>query len=113
MDQVTSGHAKCRQRGVNHLARRNNKYVVPTASRAIQDFKGEVMKQEGYMVDSNHPDDVKFEVAKELGIPLQPNGNGGLTTEAAGQIGGKIGGSMVREMVRLAQQELVDRETQE
>ncbi|OMC90343.1 small, acid-soluble spore protein, alpha/beta type, partial [Paenibacillus odorifer] len=34
------------------------------------------------------------------------------STESVGQIGGKIGGSMVREMIRLAQQQLVDQERQ-
>lgn len=84
--------------------------MVPEAAREMRAFKAEVMKQEGYAIDPNFPDDVKYEVAKELGIPLQAGGNGGLTTESAGQIGGKIGGSMIREMIRLAQQELVDRE---
>ncbi|MNN65827.1 Small, acid-soluble spore protein, alpha/beta type [compost metagenome] len=75
----------------------------------MQTFKADVMRREGYTVDPNHPDDVKYEVAKELGIPLQPGNNGGLTTESAGHIGGKIGGSMVREMVRLAQEQLADK----
>lgn len=87
------------------MARRNRKY----AAQGMQTFKADVMRGEGYRVDPNHPDDVKYEVAKELGIPLQPGGNGGLTTEAAGHIGGKIGGSMVREMVRLAQEQLADK----
>ncbi len=79
---------------------------MPGVEQAVQDFKAEVMKNEGYAVDPNRPDDVKFEVAKELGIPLQHGANGQLTTEEAGQIGGKIGGSMVREMIRLAEQQL-------
>ncbi|MFC7681957.1 alpha/beta-type small acid-soluble spore protein [Paenibacillus sp. GCM10028914] len=94
------------------MARRNNKYVVPEAAREIQAFKAEVMKQEGYKINPSRPDDVKYEVAKELGIPLKSGGNGGLTTEEAGHIGGKIGGSMIREMIRMAKQNLVDRETQ-
>ncbi|GBG07425.1 putative alpha/beta hydrolase [Paenibacillus agaridevorans] len=64
------------------------------------------MKREGYQVDPNRPDNVKFEVAKELGVPLKPNGNGNLTTEEAGHIGGRIGGSMVKELIRLAQDQL-------
>lgn len=76
----------------------------------MQAFKAEVMKQEGYQVDPNRPDDVKYEVAKELGVPLRTDGeNGELTTEEAGQIGGRIGGSMVREMVRMAQEQLSGR----
>ncbi|TCZ78215.1 alpha/beta-type small acid-soluble spore protein [Paenibacillus albiflavus] len=96
------------------MARRNNrKYVVPGAEQAMQAFKSDVMKSEGYAVNPNRPDDVKFEVAKELGVPLQPEGNGQLTTESAGQIGGKIGGSMVREMIRLAQERLANQEQSE
>ncbi|MNW19758.1 Small, acid-soluble spore protein, alpha/beta type [compost metagenome] len=57
-------------------------------------------------MDPNHPDDVKYEVAKELGVPLQPGNNGELTTESVGHVGGKIGGAMVREMIRLAQEQL-------
>ncbi|MGZ9585846.1 alpha/beta-type small acid-soluble spore protein [Paenibacillus marinisediminis] len=86
--------------------RRNRKYAVPGVEQAVQAFKADVMRKEGYAVNPNRPDDVKFEVAKELNIPLQPEGNGELTTESAGQIGGKIGGTMVREMIRLAQEQL-------
>lgn len=91
------------------MARRNRKYAVPGAAQGMQNFKAEVMRREGYTVDPNHPDDVKFEVAKELGIPLQYGNNGNLTTEEAGHIGGKIGGSMVREMIRLAQEQLAEK----
>ncbi|TVX89729.1 alpha/beta-type small acid-soluble spore protein [Paenibacillus agilis] len=86
--------------------RRNRQYAVPGVQQAVQAFKVEVMRKEGYDVDPNRPDDVKYEVAKELGIPLQQGANGELTTESAGQIGGKIGGSMVRELIRLAEQQL-------
>lgn len=75
----------------------------------MQRFKAEVMRREGYAVDPNRPDDVKFEVARELGVPLRPGENGNLTTESVGQVGGKIGGTMVREMIRLAQQQLSER----
>lgn len=75
----------------------------------MQRFKAEVMRREGYAVDPNRPDDVKFEVARELGVPLRPGQNGNLTTESVGQVGGKIGGTMVREMIRLAQQQLSER----
>lgn len=91
------------------MSRRNRRYAVPGAERGMQAFKAEVMRREGYNVDPNRPDDVKYEVAKDLGVPLEPGNNGNLTTESAGQIGGKIGGSMVREMIRLAQQQMVDR----
>lgn len=76
----------------------------------MQAFKADVMKREGYTVNPNRPDDVKYEVAKELGVPLYPGNNGQLTTESAGQVGGKIGGSMVRELIRLAQEQIAYRE---
>jgi hypothetical protein len=94
------------------MSRRNRKYAVPGVNKGMQSFKAEVMRREGYNVDSERPDDVKYEVAKELGVPMEHGYNGHLSTESVGQIGGKIGGSMVREMIRLAQQQLVDREEQ-
>jgi Small, acid-soluble spore proteins, alpha/beta type. len=42
-------------------------------------------------------------------VPLKRGDNGKLTTEEAGQVGGKIGGAMVREMIRLAQEQLTRR----
>lgn len=94
------------------MARRRRKYAVPGVEQGMQAFKAQVMKNEGYAVDPQRPDDVKFEVAKELGVPLKPSDNGQLTTEQAGHIGGKIGGSMVKEMIRLAQQQLADNNQQ-
>jgi catalase (peroxidase I) len=90
------------------LSRRRRKYVVSGAEQGMQRFKAEVMRNEGYAVNPSRPDDVKFEVARQLGIPLQQGYNGELSTEDAGTIGGKIGGSMVREMIRLAQQRLAE-----
>jgi hypothetical protein len=81
---------------------------VPEASQGMERFKGEVMSRYGYTVNTAEPQNVKFEVAKTLGIPLSQEGNGNLTTEQAGKIGGQIGGSMVREMIRMAQQKLMN-----
>lgn len=88
------------------MSRRNRKPLVPGSGPALQSFKSEVMAREGFAVNPNRPDDVKYEVAQALGVPLQPQGNGQLTTEEAGLVGGRIGGTMVREMIRLAQERL-------
>ncbi|HEX7056387.1 MAG TPA: alpha/beta-type small acid-soluble spore protein [Bacilli bacterium] len=80
--------------------------VVPEARRGLNLLKMEVMRREGYVVDPGNPERVKYAVAQSIGIPLKPQNNGNLTTEQAGKIGGQIGGAMVREMVRLAQQQL-------
>ncbi|OXM83358.1 alpha/beta-type small acid-soluble spore protein [Paenibacillus rigui] len=92
------------------MARRRSsgRLVVPEASQGMERFKGEVMSRYGYHVNANEPQNVKYEVAKTLGIPLSSEGNGNLTTEQAGKIGGQIGGTMVKEMIRLAQQKLVN-----
>lgn len=86
--------------------RKNRQYAYPVSPSNIQSFKAQVMKKEGYMVDSTQPENVKFEVARSLGVPLRQGDNGHLKTEEAGRIGGQIGGAMVREMVRMAQAQL-------
>ncbi|MFD0710836.1 small, acid-soluble spore protein, alpha/beta type [Paenibacillus sp. GCM10027626] len=89
------------------MARRGRRRLaVPGAEAGVQAFKAEVMQRAGYKVDPKRPDDVKYEVARALDIPLQQGDNGHLTTESAGHIGGQIGGTMVREMIRLAQEQL-------
>ncbi|GEN84259.1 hypothetical protein SLU01_25710 [Sporosarcina luteola] len=83
-----------------------NKILVPQARKQLDQLKADVMKAKGYKVDNERPDAVKYEVAKELGIPLSDGYNGKLTSEQAGKIGGPIGGNMVKEMVRLAQEQM-------
>ncbi|CAM4499267.1 hypothetical protein HMSSN036_73710 [Paenibacillus macerans] len=91
------------------VKRRGNGPAAEGANEAdLKQFKAEVMRREGYPVDPQHPDDVKYEVAESLGVPLKEGDNGDLTSEEAGKIGGAIGGSMVREMIRLAKQKLSD-----
>ncbi|MDS9473005.1 alpha/beta-type small acid-soluble spore protein [Sporosarcina pasteurii] len=89
---------------------KNNKILVPEARDELDKLKVEVMKQQGFQVPKDHPDNVKFEVADELGIPLSKGKNGQITAENAGKIGGSIGGNMVKEMVRMAQQQMVNRD---
>ncbi|MFC4617117.1 alpha/beta-type small acid-soluble spore protein [Camelliibacillus cellulosilyticus] len=70
-----------------------------------------VMTSQGYRVDPNQPEDVKYEVASSVGIPLKKGDNGDLAAKDAGKIGGNIGGPMVREMIKLAEQNLRKRPT--
>ncbi|GIQ67722.1 small acid-soluble spore protein [Xylanibacillus composti] len=85
---------------------RRRRAIMPQAEEGLRQFKGEVMRQYGYVVHPERPDAVKFEVARSLGVPMQRGYNGHLTSEDAGRVGGKIGGAMVREMIRQAQSEL-------
>ena len=82
---------------------KNNGILVPEAREGLNQLKAQVMKDKGY---ETHPDDVKYEIANELGIPLKKGYNGKLTAEQAGKVGGPIGGNMVKEMVRMAQEQM-------
>lgn len=87
---------------------RKRRLLVPEASQGVNRLKADVMAKEGYKVDPASPDNVKYEVAKELNVPLQKGNNGKLTSKQAGQVGGKIGGSMVKEMIKMAKNNLND-----
>lgn len=87
--------------------RRSRQPLVPGSGTSLDYFKATVMQKKGYAVNPNEPNNVKFAVAKSIGVPLQQGYNGHLSTEDAGKIGGEIGGAMVREMIRMAQESLV------
>lgn len=76
-----------------------NKLLVPEAREQVKQLKAKV-------ANTKTADEAKFETAKELGIPLHDGKNGDLTSKQAGKIGGKLGGNMVREMIKLAEQQL-------
>ncbi|WLD94260.1 small, acid-soluble spore protein, alpha/beta type [Alkalihalobacillus sp. AL-G] len=80
--------------------------LVPEAREGLDQLKASIMKREGYSVDQNTPDTAKYEVAKELGIPLKEKGNQALTSGDAGKIGGQIGGKMVHELIRMAKSQM-------
>lgn len=83
---------------------KNNEIGVPESRQVLEQLRDRIMKEKGY--NTNNPEEVKFEIANELGIPLTKDYNGHLTSEQVGKIGGEIGGSMVKEMVKLAQEQL-------
>lgn len=87
--------------------RKNRQYAYPVPRSSIETFKEQVMRNEGYAVQPGQQEDVKYEVARTLGVPLRPGDNGNLRTEEAGKVGGQIGGAMVKEMIRMAQAQLV------
>lgn len=88
------------------MARRRRRAMVPEARPGLEQLKVQVMQQLGY-INANRPDQVRTEVAKRLGVPLREGYNGHLSTEDAGKVGGHIGGPMVRELIRRAQESLV------
>lgn len=88
---------------------RNNKILVPDARKELEQLKGRIMKAKGYNVNMTNPNAVKYEVATEQHIPLQNGNNGQLTSEQAGKIGGPIGGNMVKEMIKIAQENMTNK----
>lgn len=82
------------------MGRKNrNKILVAGARQGLDDLKAKV-------VGTNNPEEAKFEAAEEVGVPLKKGYNGQLTSEQAGKVGGRLGGSMVKELVRMAQENL-------
>jgi small acid-soluble spore protein D (minor alpha/beta-type SASP) len=79
---------------------RKNKILVPEARRGLDELKAKV-------AHAQSPDDAKFEAAEEVGVPLKKGYNGQLTSEQAGKVGGRLGGSMVRELVKMAQENMM------
>jgi hypothetical protein len=88
------------------MASRKRRTLVPGAREALDQLKGQVMAKQGYKVNPDDPNKVKYEVASEQGIPLKEGYNGHLSSEQAGKVGGPIGGNMVKEMIRMAQEQL-------
>ncbi|MFC4321835.1 alpha/beta-type small acid-soluble spore protein [Litchfieldia salsa] len=85
---------------------RKRRPLVREARAGLDQLKVNVMKEKGYQPTNTSPDSVKYEVARDLDIPLSKDYNGTLTSKQAGKIGGEIGGSMVKEMIKMAQQNL-------
>ncbi|MEH7249940.1 alpha/beta-type small acid-soluble spore protein [Neobacillus niacini] len=79
---------------------RRNKILVPEARDGLDALKAKV-------VQVHNPEDAKFEAAEEVGVPLKKGYNGQLTSQQAGKVGGRLGGSMVKELVKMAQENMI------
>lgn len=88
------------------MARRKRRPLVPDSREGLDQLKNQVMSKKGYHIDKGNPDNVKFEVANEVGVPLQKGYNGKLTSKEAGTVGGEIGGNMVKELIRIAKERM-------
>lgn len=78
---------------------RRNKILVPEARAGLDQLKARI-------AHAKSPEEAKFEAAEEVGVPLKKGYNGQLTSQQAGKVGGRLGGSMVRELVKMAQENL-------
>ncbi|UFJ43059.1 alpha/beta-type small acid-soluble spore protein [Brevibacillus humidisoli] len=78
---------------------RNRKPLVPEARHELDCLKGRLQE----VLD---PEQAKYKVASNLHIPLKKGYNGDLTAHDSGRIGGQLGGKMVKELIRSAQEKL-------
>jgi small acid-soluble spore protein D (minor alpha/beta-type SASP) len=81
------------------LMARRNKILVAEARNGLDDLKAKV-------AGTKNPEDAKFEAAEEMNVPLKKGYNGKLTSEQAGKVGGRLGGSMVKELIKMAKDNL-------
>lgn len=82
--------------------RRRRNILVPEARPELEQLKAKV-------VGTDDPRKAKFEAAREVGVPLEKGYNGKLTSVEAGKVGGRLGGSMVKELVKMAKENLAKR----
>lgn len=89
--------------------RRRNRLLVPEAREAMDRLKHQVMARQTDDPGAS-TEEMKSEMADRLGVPYRREGNNGnLKAEEAGRLGGPVGGQMVKEMIRMAQEELADK----
>ncbi|WP_339061404.1 alpha/beta-type small acid-soluble spore protein [Tepidibacillus marianensis] len=89
------------------MSRRNRRTAVPGARPVLDQFKQHLLVQDGLIDKNTDQNEISYEVAKEIGVPLKEGYNGQLSTHDAGKVGGQIGGRMVKELIRMAQEQLV------
>lgn len=87
--------------------RSRNRILVPEAREELNEFKNQLLIEDGVIPEGTPPQEVAYRVGKEIGVPIQRRNNRNLTAENAGKVGGQIGGRMVRELVKMAQEQLV------
>ncbi len=78
---------------------RRTKIMVPESRQALDRLKAKI-------AHTDDPDKAKYEIAKEKNIPLAHGYNGKITAQDAGKIGGALGGGMVKELTRMAMEQL-------
>jgi small acid-soluble spore protein D (minor alpha/beta-type SASP) len=83
--------------------RKRNNILVPQAREGLDELKSKV-------AGVSHPDKAKFEAANEVGVPLKKGYNGKLTSEQAGKVGGRLGGPMVQELIKMAKEEINEKQ---
>lgn len=97
----------------------NNGLLVPAAADALNQLKFVVAQELGVSAGSPQEfrefiDRAKYEIAADIGVPLQHGYNGDLPSRDAGAVGGRLGGhlggQMVKRMIAQAEKQLANRQ---
>ena len=72
----------------------------------VEDARTELNHLKAKVAGSKNHKEAKFEVAKEVGVPLTKGYNGQMTAKQAGKIGGYLGGNMVKTLVKMTRENL-------
>lgn len=83
-----------------------NQLKFEVASELMPQLRGSTPESNVWPGVASDWQQMKFELAQELGVPLQTGYNGELSARDAGRLGGKIGGNMVRRLITIAEQAL-------
>jgi small acid-soluble spore protein D (minor alpha/beta-type SASP) len=88
--------------------RRKRRLLVPEAREALERLKQSVVveKMSGTAAPVERVENPARLAAQSVGIPYNARDNGDMKARDAGTIGGHIGGSMVKRLIEIAEQEL-------
>lgn len=82
------------------MARKRRRPLVVGAQSALDQLKADVM-------GTANAEQAKFESARRQNVPLTDGDNSQLTAKQAGQVGGPIGGQMVKKLIAMAQMQMM------
>ncbi len=86
------------EKDMNKMAKRN-KILVPEARQGLDLLKAKV-------ANTNDPQRAKYEIAEEQHVELNQGYNGNIKAKDAGKVGGQLGGNMVKELIKMGQEQL-------
>ncbi|SFI95757.1 small, acid-soluble spore protein, alpha/beta type [Thermoflavimicrobium dichotomicum] len=84
------------------MARRKKRQpLVPEARQELDQLQVKLINQ-ALGTQAKNPEEMKMEMAKQLGILYNQQGNEDMKAKDAGKIGGAIGGQLVKKLVQMS-----------
>ncbi|RAL25591.1 alpha/beta hydrolase [Thermoflavimicrobium daqui] len=85
--------------------RRKRRLLVPEAEPKMEKLQMKLLN-ESMGIHASNREEMKVEVAKQLGIPYNQQGNKEMKAKDAGKMGGAMGGQLVKELVQMSLESL-------